>query len=105
MQAGHNAVLAVSTTKDVRLGSVLLDCRRICERIAKFDFDDDDDEKYPYPYIFKPPEPPGKIEMATQLQVNKVRDKELEPIINCPYCGLELTEEDLGTHNCRKCSD
>ena len=34
MQAGPNAVLTVSTTKDVRLGLILLDCRRTCEKIA-----------------------------------------------------------------------
>ncbi|GAH17894.1 unnamed protein product [marine sediment metagenome] len=35
MQAGSNAVLTVSTTKDVRLGLILLDCRRTCEKIAQ----------------------------------------------------------------------
>ena len=35
MQAGPNAILIVSIGKDVRLGSLLLDCRRICEKIAK----------------------------------------------------------------------
>ena len=35
MQAGPNAILLVSTTKDVRLELILLDCRRICEKIAK----------------------------------------------------------------------
>jgi predicted regulator of Ras-like GTPase activity (Roadblock/LC7/MglB family) len=35
MQAGPNAILLVSTTKDVRLGLILLDCRRTCEKIAK----------------------------------------------------------------------
>ena len=35
MKAGQNAVLAVSTTNDARLGLILLDCRRICEKIAK----------------------------------------------------------------------
>jgi len=35
MQAGQNAVLTVSTSKDARLGLILLDCRRTCEKIAK----------------------------------------------------------------------
>ena len=35
MQAGPRAVLLVSTTKDVRLGLILLECRRICEKISK----------------------------------------------------------------------
>ncbi len=35
MQAGANAVLTVSTTKEVRLGLILLDCRRTCEKIAQ----------------------------------------------------------------------
>ena len=35
MQAGPNAVLTVSTTKDVRLGLILLDCRRTCEKISQ----------------------------------------------------------------------
>lgn len=34
LQAGPNAVLTVSTTKDVRLGLIFLDCRRTCEKIA-----------------------------------------------------------------------
>ncbi len=35
MQAGANAVLTVSTTKEVRLGLILLDCKRTCEKIAQ----------------------------------------------------------------------
>ena len=35
LQAGPNAVLTVSTTKDVRLGLIFLDRRRTCEKIAK----------------------------------------------------------------------
>ncbi|GAH60168.1 unnamed protein product, partial [marine sediment metagenome] len=35
MQAGQNAVLTVSTSKDARLGLIMLDCRRMCEKIAK----------------------------------------------------------------------
>ncbi len=35
LQAGPNAVLTVSAAKDVRLGLILLDCRRTCEKIAQ----------------------------------------------------------------------
>lgn len=47
LKAGLNAVLVVSTTKDVRLGLIFLDCKRTCEKIAKlfrngFDSDDED---------------------------------------------------------------
>ncbi len=35
LQAGPNAVLAVSTTKDVRYGLIFLDCKRICDKIAE----------------------------------------------------------------------
>jgi len=33
--AGLNAVLTVSTTKDVKLGLIILDARRVCDKIAK----------------------------------------------------------------------
>ena len=35
LQAGPNAVLTVSTSPEVRLGLILLDCRRTCEKISK----------------------------------------------------------------------
>jgi predicted regulator of Ras-like GTPase activity (Roadblock/LC7/MglB family) len=35
LQAGPNAVLTVSADKDVRLGLILLDCKRTCEKIAQ----------------------------------------------------------------------
>lgn len=35
MGAGSNAVLTVSTTKDVKLGLIFLDCKRACEKISK----------------------------------------------------------------------
>ncbi|MHA1477825.1 MAG: roadblock/LC7 domain-containing protein [Promethearchaeota archaeon] len=45
MQAGLNAVLTVSTTKKVRLGLILLDCRRMCEKIVNL-FRGEDDEDF-----------------------------------------------------------
>jgi len=35
MQAGPNAILIVSTKNDVWPGLILLDCRRMCEKIAQ----------------------------------------------------------------------
>ena len=35
LPAGPNAVLSVSTTKDVRLGLIILECQGICEKIVK----------------------------------------------------------------------
>jgi len=111
MQIGLNAILLVSTTKEVRLGLILLDCRRICEKISKlhdgFDgdyFDDDDEDGYfPYPYIFKPPEPPGDLKGAPQLQPHAPRKvKDTEEDIYCQYCGRKLTKEERFSHNCRK---
>ena len=35
LAAGTNAVLVCSTTKDIKLGLILLDAKRMCEKIAK----------------------------------------------------------------------
>ena len=105
MQAGPNAVLIVSTTKEVRLGSILLDSRRTSEKIARKlgDFDDDDnDDRYPYPYILKPPEPPGDLGVAPQSQIKKPIKFEPEDEIYCQYCGVKLTDDEIFSHNCRK---
>ena len=106
MQAGPNMVLLVSTTKDVRLGLILLDCRRACEKISQLldDFDNDDDDKYPYPYIFTHPRPPDDFAGAAQVQVRApfLREKEPEGENNCQYCGMKLTKEEQFTHSCKK---
>ncbi|MFX1269240.1 MAG: roadblock/LC7 domain-containing protein [Promethearchaeota archaeon] len=39
LQAGPNALLMVLADKDERLGLILLDCRRICEKIAQMTFE------------------------------------------------------------------
>ena len=108
MQAGPHAILMVTTTKDVRLGLILLDCRRICEKIAQMGADitkiegDDDEDGYPYPYIFNPPEPPGDLKVETQFQVRKNIDKDTEDEYICQYCGMRLTREEEFSHNCRE---
>ncbi|MHA1819556.1 MAG: roadblock/LC7 domain-containing protein [Promethearchaeota archaeon] len=35
MAAGQNAVLTLSTDKEIRLGLIFLECKRACEKIAK----------------------------------------------------------------------
>ena len=117
MQAGPDMVLIVSTTKDVRLGLILLDCRRTCEKIAKIggdvmmmdndddeddDDEDDDDDRYPRPYILVSPESHEDFEMGVQFQVRKSMNKETENDIYCQYCGRKLTEEENISHNCRE---
>jgi len=78
MQAGPNAVLIVSTTKDVRLGLILLDLGRHLGN------------NLPYPYILNPPKPPDDFAMAPQVQ------------LRCQYCGMKLTKEEQSTHSCKK---
>jgi len=95
MQIGLDAVLMLSTTKEIRLGLNPLD-------FTKANFDDDEDGYFPYPYIFKPPGPPRDFEMAPQPQVKKIMDKEPENEIYCQYCGRKLTKEERFSHNCRK---
>jgi len=102
LQAGPNAALVVSADKDVRLGLILLDCRRVCEKIAQRNFNDGDEDRYPYPFIFKPPEPPGDLGVETQPQIKKSIDKKPENKIYCQYCGKKLTKDEQASHNCRK---
>jgi len=45
LQCGPKAILTISTTNDVRLGLIFLDCKRTCEKIADLimgDFEDVD---------------------------------------------------------------
>jgi hypothetical protein len=86
----------------LRLGLILLDCRRICEKIAQIDFSSDDEDRYPYPYIFKPPEPPDDLGVTTQLQVEEPIEEELEVDLNCKYCGSKLKKEQKYCKLCGK---
>ena len=46
---------------------------------------------YPFPFVFKPPEPPGDIGVATNVQLNKsVDEDELDVELFCRYCGSKL---------------
>ena len=90
LQCGPKAILTISTTKDVRLGLIFLDCKRTCEKIAKLG---DFDEYLPYPYIFKPPTPPRDLGLAGQLQAKKdITEEEQEYEPYCKHCGAKLPE-------------
>ncbi len=107
MQAGQNAVLILSTTRDVRLGLTLLEFRRFFEKYARFGYfkdDDDDSEDYPpYPYIFTHPRPPDDFAGAAQVQVRApLKEKDSEEKISCQYCGMKLTKGEQATHSCKK---
>ena len=82
MQAGSEAIMTVPKTKD---------------------YDDDKGDGYlRYPYIFKPPEPPGAPGTVIQLQLKKSTYKKPKNEMVCQYCGMNLTEEERLSHNCRK---
>jgi len=61
------------------------------------------DLRFPYPYIFKPPEPPDDIGVATNVQRNKPLSEE-EPDVElfCKYCGSELAMDERYCSVCGK---
>jgi len=91
LQAGPNAVLIVSTTKDVRLGLIFLDTKR------KFGND-----IFPTPYPYIPPGPPGAGSVAVRKEkpTELEKDAEFEPY--CKHCGAKLAEGQTICHVCRK---
>ena len=103
MRVGPKAVLMVSTTKEVRLGLILLNLRRFSEKIARSGQYDDDGDRFPYPYIFKPPEPPDDLALAPRVQLRASPKKKVpEEKIHCQFCGMKLTKEEQLTHSCKK---
>jgi len=64
--------------------------------------DDNKDANSPYPYIFKPPEPPGDIVVATQLHVQQpISEEEPEVEFFCKYCGSKLRKEQKFCRLCK----
>ena len=63
----------------------------------------DDTGHFPYPYIFKPPEPPDDIGVATNVQCKRSVDEE-EPEVElfCRYCGSKLAMDE---HFCSVCGE
>ena len=58
---------------------------------------------YPYPYVFKPPEPPGDIGVATNVQLNRpVDEEEFDVDLFCWYCGSKLSMDERFCSVCGK---
>ena len=57
----------------------------------------------PYPYIFKPPEPPDDIGVATNMQLKKpVKEEAPEVELFCRYCGSKLRMDESFCSVCGK---
>ncbi len=58
---------------------------------------------YPYPYVFKPPEPPGDIGVATNVeQTRPVEEEAPEVELFCRYCGSVLAMDESYCSVCGK---
>lgn len=58
---------------------------------------------YTYPYIFKPPEPPDDIGVATNMQRKKpVEEENSEVELFCRYCGSKLAMDERFCSVCGK---
>ena len=62
-----------------------------------------DGDFYPYPYVFKPPEPPSDIGVATNVQLNRpVDEEEFDVELFCWYCGSKLAMDERYCSVCGK---
>ena len=110
MKAGPRAFLTALTTPEVRFGLILLDCRRMCEKIDAIlegrrppgNFFRRGDN-FPAPYIGVPPSPPGDLGTASQVQIHASQQL-IDPWENpfCKHCGAFLPEGQSICPNCRK---
>ena len=112
LKAGPRAGLIVSTTSEVRLGLILLDCRRTCEKIdhilqegflPRNLFRERRGNIFPAPYIGVPPSPPGDLGTASQVQIHASQEFK-DPWENpfCKHCGAFLPE---GQSICPSCGN
>ncbi len=63
----------------------------------------DRDDHLPYPSIYKPPEPPGDIGVATNVQLNQpVIEDEFDVELFCRYCGSKLAMDESCCSVCGK---
>ena len=99
---GTKMMLTIISDPDINIGLIRLILKRSGEELKTI-VNDEDDDRYPYPYVFKPPEPPGDLGVATQLQVKKpVKEEELEIEFYCKYCGSKLKKEQRYCKLCGK---
>ena len=64
---------------------------------------DDKEDHLPYPSIYKPPEPPDDIGVATNVQRNRpVEDEAPDVELFCRYCGSELAMDERFCSVCGK---
>ncbi|MFW9968789.1 MAG: roadblock/LC7 domain-containing protein [Candidatus Odinarchaeota archaeon] len=94
LQAGPNAVLMVSTTKDVRLGLIFLDAKKTGRG---------GDGDFPFPYIQIPPSPPGDLGLVAQPHAKEsITKQDLDYELYCKHCGTKLPEGQMICHVCGK---
>jgi len=98
---GSKMMLTIISDPDINIGLIRLILKRSGEELKSITNEEDDD-RYPYPYVFKPPEPPGDLGVATQLQVKTIKEEEPEIEFYCKYCGSKLKKEEKYCKLCGK---
>ena len=119
LKAGKSAILMVSTTSEVRLGLIELDCRRICEKIDDINVNVIIDDILQgrcspgnifrfrrgnnslTPYIGLPPSPPGDLGVSSQVQIHQEKETLYDNPF-CKHCGSFLPEGQSTCQNCGK---
>ncbi|MHA1932440.1 MAG: roadblock/LC7 domain-containing protein [Promethearchaeota archaeon] len=103
LDVNDDVFLTTSVKRDVRLGLIFLDLKRLVERIKSGRFDGWGDNDLPYPYIFKPPSPPGDLGMVGQAQLkNRPKKEEIWDKPYCKNCGSIIPEGQSICHVCKK---
>ena len=93
LEADPNTLLTASTTRDVRLGLIILDLKRVANKINSNGYDWMGDSDLPYPFIFKPPTPPGDLGLSGQAQlIHPTSEEEAWHKPYCKNCGSFISE-------------
>lgn len=101
LEADPDTLLTASTTRDVRLGLIILDLKRVADKIISNGYGWMGDENLPYPFIFKPPTPPGDLGLSGQAQLKQPAPEEDtwdKPY--CKNCGSSISEGQSICHVC-----